>query len=135
MNRTLVIAEWKRAKCSLRAASLCLYRRCHADATSRAYYAVFHAAKAALIYSSGTAPQSHGYVKQQFGFQLVKNGPIEGYWGSEIGNLYDLRLRADYDAQANFTAAYVRDACQRAERFLERILRLLVPVIAYADLA
>ena len=65
----------------------------------------------------------------------MKNGSIEGYWGSEVGNLYDLRLRADYDVQANFTAVYVRDVCQRAERFLERILRLLAPMIPYADLA
>ena len=48
MNRTLVIAEWKRAKFSLRAASSCLRDRCYADAVSRAYYAAFHAARAAL---------------------------------------------------------------------------------------
>lgn len=135
MNRTLVVAEWQRAKRSLRAASLCLYHSCHADAIARAYYAVFHAAKAALIHSAGTAPRRHGSVKQQFGLQLVKTGLIEGYWGGEIGNLYDLRLRADYDVQANFTAVHVRNVCQRAERFLQRILRLLTPTIPYADLA
>ena len=135
MNRTHVIAEWRRAGASLRAATLCLYRGCHADAISRAYYAAFHAAKAALIYCTGSAPQSHASVKQQFGLQLVKNGPLEGHWGSEIGNLYDLRIGADYDPQQRCSVVYVRDVHQRAERFLERILRYLSSGIPFAELA
>lgn len=134
MNRTPVIAEWRRAAASLHAAALCLHRGCRADAISRAYCAAFHAAKAALIYSIGTAPQSHGSVRQRFGRHLVQNGPIEGYWGREIGNLYDLRWKADYDAQEAFSAAYARVVYQRAERFLERILRYLSFGIPFADL-
>ncbi len=135
MNQTLVIAEWRRAMHSLHAASLCLNHGCLADTISRDYYAAFHAAKAALTYRTGTAPQSHGSVRQQFGLQLVRNGPLEGHWGSEIGNLYDLRLGADYDPQQRYSAVYVREVHQRAARFLERILRYLSSGISFTDLA
>ena len=134
MNQALAIAEWRRAQSSLRAASLCLGHRCYADAVSRAYYAVFHAAKAALIHRTGTALQTHGSVKQQFGLQLVRNGPVEGHWGREIGNLYDLRLGADYDPQQIYSAVYAREVYQRAARFLERILRYLSSGIPFAEL-
>lgn len=135
MNQTLIIAEWRRAKSSFHAASLYLNGACLADTISRDYYAVFHAAKAALVYCTGTAPQSHGSVRQQFGLQLVRNGPFEGYWGSEIGNLYDLRLGADYDPQQSYSMAYVREVHQRAARFLERILRYLSSGIPIGELA
>ena len=135
MNQTLVIAEWRRARYSLHAASLCLRSGCLADAISRDYYAAFHAAKAALIYRTSTAPQSHGSVRQQFGLQLVRNGPLEGHWGSEIGNLYDLRIGADYDPQQRYSVVYVREVHQRAERFLGRILRYLSSGIPIAELS
>ena len=135
MNQTIVIAEWRRAGRSLHAASLCLRHGCPADTISRDYYAAFHAAKAALILRTGSAPQSHGSVRQQFGLQLVKNGPLEGHWGREIGNLYDLRIGADYDPQQGYSAVYVREVHQRAERFLERILRYLSSGISFAELA
>lgn len=134
MNQTLAIAEWRRAQSSLRAASLCLRHGCLADTVSRAYYAAFHAAKAALIHHTGTAPQSHGSVRQQFGRQMVRNGPIEGHWGREIGNLYDLRIGADYDPQQRYSAVYAREVYRRAARFLERILRYLSSGIPFAEL-
>lgn len=109
MNRSLTIAEWSRANYSLRAASLCLLHNCYADAVSRAYYAAFHAAKAALAHHDGTIPASHGGVRQRFGLQLVRSGLIEGIWGSEIGRLYDLRVRADYNVEATFSAVYARE--------------------------
>ena len=134
MNRTLVIAEWRRAKISQRAASVCLRHHCYADAVSRAYYAVFHAAKAALALHDGTSPRSHGGVHQQFGLKLVRSGLLEGIWGSEIGQLYDLRVRADYNVEVEFSAVYVREVYQRAARFLERILRYLAEDIPFAAL-
>ena len=134
MNRTLAIAEWRRAELSQRAASVCLRHHCYADAVSRAYYAMFHAAKAALAFRDGTSPGSHGGVVQQFGFKLVRSGLLEGIWGSEIGQIYDLRVRADYNVVEAYSADYVRKVYQRAARFLERILRYLSSGISFAEL-
>lgn len=134
MNRSLAIAEWRRAERSQRAASACIRHHCYADAVSRAYYAVFHAAKAAPAFQDGTSPRTHGGVHQQFGFKLVRSGLLEGIWGSEIGQIYDLRIRADYNVVAEFSAVYVREVYERAERFLERILRYLSSGIPFAEL-
>lgn len=48
MNRSLVIGEWRRAAEALGAAQSCRRDGFYADAVSRAYYAILHAAKAAL---------------------------------------------------------------------------------------
>ena len=67
--------------------------------------------------------------------KLVRSGLLEGIWGSEIGQLYDLRVRADYNVEVEFSAVYAREVYQRAARFLERILRYLSSGIPFADLA
>ncbi len=135
MNPNSAIAEWRRAQASMRAASACLHNRCYADAVSRAYYAVFHSAKAALLSHSGIDSGPHGGLRMLFGQQIVQNGLVEGQWGGEIGGLYGLRLKADYDVQEVFTRVSARAVCQRAERFLERILRLLTMSIPFEALA
>lgn len=123
MNRALAIAEWRRAKACLRAAASCFRRRCYADAISRAYYAVFHAARAALRRHSATFGQRHGHTRLQFGKHLVNTGLVERYYGREIGSLYELRLKADYDITEQFSEVFARSVRQRAERFLVRVLR------------
>ena len=49
MNRDLVLAEWRRAQMALRAAQLLTAEGYPEDASSRAYYAILHAAKAVLF--------------------------------------------------------------------------------------
>ena len=49
MNRGLLLAEWRRALRSLAAAGLLAREGFAEDAVSRTYYAILHAAKAALL--------------------------------------------------------------------------------------
>lgn len=70
----------------------------YADAVSRAYYAILHAAKAALQLQ-GIAAESHAAVKRLFGLHLVQTSLIEADWGSVAGESLDLRLTADYDVK------------------------------------
>jgi uncharacterized protein (UPF0332 family) len=55
MNRELILAEWRRAQQALRAAEVLISEECYSDAVSRTYYAVLHAAKAALYVHGVTA--------------------------------------------------------------------------------
>ena len=135
MNHNYAIAEWRRAQASSRAASALFRHRCYSDAVSRAYYAVLHAAKAALIHSGLNVSTNHGRVHQQFARNLISNGPVEPKWGSEIGSLRSLRTQADYDVQSTFSEQQARTICKRAERFLERILGLLAMSIPFEALA
>src|SRR2546422_2311614 len=69
MNRNMVLAEWQRATQSLHAAELLAREGYREDAVSRAYYAILHAAKAALFVHD-VATTSHAAVRRIFGRHL-----------------------------------------------------------------
>lgn len=125
MNRAFVIAEWNRAAESLGAAQSCRRDGFYADCVSRAYYAILHAAKAALQIL-GIAAESHAAVKRLFGFHLVQTGLIEAEWGSVAGESLDLRLTADYDVETRFSEVDALEEYDRAKAFLGRIRVLLL---------
>jgi uncharacterized protein (UPF0332 family) len=120
-----VIAEWQRAAHSLGAARVCLHGGFYADGVSRAYYAILHAAKAALQLRDVTA-ESHAAVKRLFGQHLVQPGLVEAEWGAMLGQSSDMRIIADYDVERPFTEVDAREACDRAEAFLDRMRTLLL---------
>jgi len=70
MNKTVVLAEWRRATESLGAAESCRRDGFYADSISRTYYVILHAAKAALQLRD-IASESHAAVKRLFGLHLV----------------------------------------------------------------
>lgn len=125
MNRGLVLAEWTRAKQSLRAADILVREACPEDAISRAYYATLHAAKAALLVH-GVAVESHAAVKRMVGLHLIRSGEIETEWSDHLGGSLDDRLLADYDSDAAFSIEEAQDECRQTRRFLNRIRRYLL---------
>lgn len=125
MNRSLVIGEWRRAAEALGAAQSCRRDGFYADAVSRAYYAILHAARAALQLQ-GIAAESHAAVKRLFGLHLVQTSLIEADWGSVAGESLDLRLTADYDVETQFADIDAREECDRARAFLTRVRELLL---------
>lgn len=124
MNRELVLVEWRHARDALRAAEILAREELSPDAVSRAYYAILHAAKAAL-HVHDVAAESHAAVKRLFGLHLVRAGAIESEWSAHLGRSLEERLAADYDAEATFSIASVREECRRARKFLARIRRYL----------
>lgn len=134
MNRTVVLAEWRLARNALRAAQLLAQHGIYADAVSRAYYAVLHAAKAALQ-TKDISAESHAAVRRLFGMHFIKTGEFEREWSSPLAEGLDDRLAADYDSDRKFTAREVRDESRRAAAFLKRVRRYLrAQGLAPADL-
>ena len=125
MNRNMVLAEWNRARESLRAAETLTRDRCYADAISRAYYAILHAAKAAL-HVHDVAAESHPAVRRMFGLHLVKPGKIEPDWSAYLVESLDDRLAADYDVETSFSREEARGECRRSRDFLNRVKRYLL---------
>ena len=111
------------------AARLCLQGQFYADAVARAYYAVLHAAKAALA-QYDIEPRNHRALGNLFGHHIVLTGLVERRWGSVIGQLLPLRLAADYDVKVIFSETDAADACQQADAFANRIHALLAGAIA-----
>ena len=124
MNKAVVLAEWRRAIQGLGAAQSCRRDGFYADSISRTYYAVLHAAKAALQLRDVTA-ESHAAVKRLFGLHLVQTGLVEAEWGAYIGISLDARLTADYDTETSFTEMDAREEFDRARALLKRIHELL----------
>jgi hypothetical protein len=125
MNRNMVVAEWNRARESLRAAETLTRDGLYADAMSRTYYAMLHAAKAALHVHDVPA-ESHAAVRRMFGLHLVKPGEIETEWSTYITESLDDRLAADYDVETSFSKQEARSECRRSREFLNRIKRYLL---------
>ena len=67
-----------------------------AQAISRAYYAAFYAAEAALQ-QLGETRSKHSGVIAAFGQLLVRTGEIEPAAGKLLRSLFDRRAGADYD--------------------------------------
>ena len=133
MADSLLDREWQRARECLGAARLCFDHGFFADAISRSYYAVLHAAKAALAYVIATdaeaaedvLPQTHEGVTNRFGLRLVKSGYVERAWAAYLGQLSQLRFSADYDVMTTFSETECREAVERSASFLNRIQALL----------
>ena len=101
MNRNMIMAEWNRARESAQAAETLTRDGLYADAISRAYYAILHAAKAAL-HVHDVAAESHPAVRRMFGLHLVKAGEMESEWSAYLTESLDDRLAADYDVEISF---------------------------------
>ncbi len=128
MNGHLSVAEWRRGNESLGAARLCLGANYYADAVSLSYYPVLHVAKAAL-HSLGISAGSHAGVRGMFGLHIVRAGLVEPQWGAEIGQLSIAREVADYRVTEVIDETDAREACDRANAFLDRIRPLLAASI------
>jgi uncharacterized protein (UPF0332 family) len=125
MNREMVLAEWYRGCRTLRAAEVLVGGEFYADAVSRSYYAVLHAAKAALQVHD-VAVETHRGARRLFGLHLVRSGEIEAEWAGYLAEGLDDRLAADYDAEISFSRGDADKECQRAREFLVRIQRYLL---------
>ena len=109
MNRDEVLGEWRRAARTLAAADLLVREGYPEDAVARAYYAILHAAKAALSVHDVIA-ESHASVRGMFGKHLIRTGAIERTWSKQLAASLDDRLAADYDAATFFSDCGKLDA-------------------------
>lgn len=118
------VDEMNRARKALKASETLLDNELYEDAVSRAYYAVLHAAKAALA-TRQHAPKTHRGVKLSFGKLLVKNGPIEGIFARVFTEEQDCREFCDYKADFHMVEDDTRRKIEDAARFVARIERYL----------
>ncbi len=124
MRKTQIRAEWKRALKAHGAAKALLKEDFYEDAVSRAYYAVLHAAKAALL-TRDVACESHAAVRRSVGKELIQKGNLEREWAIILAQAQDDRALADYDVELAFSEKVARKRVEDAGRFLARTYSLL----------
>jgi uncharacterized protein (UPF0332 family) len=116
--------ELIRAKKALLAAKTLLENQLYEDCVSRAYYAVLHAAKAALA-TKDIEPESHNAVKRMFGLNLIKTGEIEKDFAKILTAEQEDRAIGDYNIYIEIEQDRALKRVRDAEKFVERIEKYL----------
>jgi uncharacterized protein (UPF0332 family) len=116
--------ELERAKKALLAAKTLLENQLYEDCVSRAYYAVLHAAKAALA-TKDIEPESHNAVKRMFGLYLIKTGEIEKDFAKILTAEQEDRAIGDYNIYLEIEQDRALKRVRDAEKFVGRIKKYL----------
>lgn len=120
INYELVEKEVSRAKKALQAAKNLLEDGLYEDAISRAYYAILHSAKAALL-TKDISVSSHKAALTMFAQNLIKSNLIEKEYGVILREEKEDREIGDYDVLEEFSYERALQRVEDAEKFLWRI--------------
>ena len=85
-------------------------------AISRAYYAMFHAATAALL-QQGIQRRSHQGIVAAFGQTFVKSGPVDPKFHRYLKEAFDLRKDSDYQPMVRLTDTQAQKVLDWAREF------------------
>lgn len=84
---------------------------------SRAYYAMFHAAKAVLL-ELGIERSSHHGLWAAFGQHVANTGLMDRRYHRECLRAFRVRLRSDYEASPELSERDIEDTRASAEEFV-----------------
>ncbi|ADT83149.1 HEPN domain-containing protein [Thermococcus barophilus] len=104
----------------LKATEILLSNGFYEDAISRAYYAMFYAARA-LLSTKNIYPKTHRGIVQKFGLEFVSKGLIEGFYAKALIAVQERRERADYDIYYIPTFEEAKEIFETAQRFVKRV--------------
>jgi uncharacterized protein (UPF0332 family) len=120
-----VILEFGQAERSFRSSAVLLDDGDINGSVNRLYYALFHAARAALISESDAElPRSHAGLIAAFGARLVKSGKMDVALGKLFNRIEHERLLADYSGDVT-DPVELRQLITLGESFLAAV-RILI---------
>ena len=125
MNTEMIAKRhWKWATNALKAANRDAASRDPQNAVSRAYYAMMHAANAALA-TKGLQAKTHNGTQTLFNEHLVQPGEVDRQRGRELVRGQRRRTSADYDVSRDVSESEAYEQCMGATTFLTEIRTLL----------
>ncbi len=89
-----------------------------AAAVTRAYYAMFHAATAALT-SKGIQRKSHRGILSAFGEHLIKTGEIDKKFHKSLHEVFELRQQTDYNPVVDIDNYQAKEILTKAIDFVD----------------
>lgn len=116
--------EWQRAQTVLKEAKVLAEQELWEGATSRAYYAAFHATQAVLL-TEGLQPKTHQGTIHLFNYHFVKKGRIEPEYSQVLARAAKYREEADYRHNMTFTKQQTEETIEEVENFLKRMQSFL----------
>ena len=93
---------------------------------TRAYFAVFHAARARL-YAAGFEPRTHGGVHHLFNLHFVKSARFEPGTSRLMARLQKYREEADYSRAFVIDATGAREEIEAARAFVATVRTQVAP--------
>ena len=123
-RRALVSARLAKAARKLVAARADIEAARWDEAASRAYYAMFHAARA-LLAARGVSARTHAGLAAVFADELVRTKELDADLGRWLGQGRRARELGDYDDFLSIDAQEAKEAVSRATRFLDEARRWL----------
>lgn len=112
-----------KARSKLESARILHKSRKYDDAVSRAYYSMFHAAKAVLELS-GIETRTHAGLIKEFGLEFVNRGYVDKVLGRALATAQEDRAYADYGIDVEITREDSEAVIRDAEKFVEAIEKL-----------
>ncbi len=94
-------------------------------AANRAYYAMFHAAHAAIFVVAGEKPRTHAGALNLFGRYLIRPGLLDRQRGRDLQDAYDLRQDSDYEVDMSPDEQLIAELVEKAEVFIEVVKALV----------
>lgn len=94
------------------------------DAVSRAYYAMFHAAKAALS-TVNAFPKTHEGLVSEFGRRFVLTGILQRDLGKDLADAKAARETYEYSVTATVEKSEAEAILSNAQRFVEAVKKRL----------
>ncbi|MDH7485978.1 MAG: HEPN domain-containing protein [Anaerolineae bacterium] len=119
------VQRWMdKAHSSLKAAETLIEDMLFAEAISRAYYAMFYAAKALLL-RDGVDVSSHSAVVAAVGRVYVKDGRLDSAYHKLLIEGFDWRQKSDYDVYWTVDRYRAERCWHNAQQFVGKIERML----------
>ncbi len=117
---------WRKAKSAADEARILLDAGRPDGAVSRAYYAMFDAARVALALDSAELAEAktHATILRRFSRHLIVAGKIDVAHGRALRRAFEMRLLADYDAPS-IPLGVARTIVDDAVRFLDAVCVLV----------
>lgn len=122
-----IAANLERAEKSIAAAKKLASDKYYDFAASRAYYSVFYAATAILLRDK-IEFRKHSGVIASIHQKFIKTGRLDKKFGKDLNWLFELRSVGDYGASIHVPEQEAEKAIAAAERFIEAIKKLIVPL-------
>lgn len=119
-NEDQIRALKEKARADLSDAEVLLEGGTPESTINRGYYAVFQAARAALL-TEGESPNTHSGVIRRFGYHFVRTDRVSDEIGGILTTARSMRGEADYDAFSDFGREEAAELVEKARRFIEAI--------------
>ena len=128
INSEEIIKEIEVAEEELESAYILFENEKYRDCISRAYYSMFHGARALLLMKE-IIPKKHSGVISMFGLHFVKEGDIEEFYGKILIKAFELRVKSDYNVMYSPTKDEAEETLNYAEMFLKKVKEILSGIL------